>query len=155
MARKRKSSKKRRVGSTRRRRRMGAVHPAIADAGMMLAGAGIGAVTAVFANQAIKTSFTTAPEYIGGAVCAATGALLPMFVKPSPFVLGAAAGLAGTGIVFVANSTFISLPGISGMPAPTPGYINQTIGMYPKGLKMMGGNLSGNSSKTIGKIINR
>jgi hypothetical protein len=133
---------------------MGAVHPAIADAGMMLAGAGLGAIAATFANQAIKTSFTTAPEYVGGLVPAIAGAALPMFVKPSPFVLGAAAGMAGTGLVFVMNGTFLSLPGISGMPTPLPGYINKTIGNYPS-VPRIGGNLSGNGSKTMGKIINR
>jgi hypothetical protein len=153
MATKKRKSKKRRVGSHRRRRRMGAVHPAIADAGMMLAGAGLGALSAVFINQAVKTSFTTAPGYVGGLVPAVMGAALPMFVKPSPFVLGAAAGAAGAGIIFIANETFISLPGISGVPA-MPGYINKTIGVYPNAPRI-GGSFSGNASKTIGKIINR
>jgi hypothetical protein len=150
---KRKSKKK---GSTRRRRVSG-VHPAMKMALEAVAGAAGGAIVATFANQAIKTSFTAAPAWAGGALCLVAGAALPLFVgrKESPIVNGAAAGLAAMGAVFMMNETFISLPGISGvpgvaMPGQKPGYINQTVGKMPRGRV---GNLSGAGSAIVGAIL--
>lgn len=140
-----------------RRRRMGALHPALKQTGMMLLGAGVGAIAGAFMNQAVKTSFTTAPGYIGGAVCVAAGAGIIMFAPPSPLMTGIAAGLMGIGAVFATNETFLSLPGISGFPmeAGGPGYMQRTVGSYkgvPRRNISGGGNLSGNGQHVIAGI---
>lgn len=144
----------------RRRRKVGAVHPAIMQTLEMAGGAAVGAIAGVFINQAIKSSFTSAPSWTGGAVCAAGGASLPLFIKPSPMVTGAAAGLAGVGVMFMLNETFLSLPGISGIPMPTggmrPGYINQTVGRTQRMVQRVPtnriGNLSGKNNMAIGSL---
>jgi hypothetical protein len=127
-------------------------------------GAALGAVAGAFVNQAIKTSFTGAPAWTGGAVCLAAGAVTPFFVKPTALIAGIAAGLAGIGGVFMLNESFISLPGISGMPMPDyararprPGYVNQAVagnrpGVFIPGRRTMG-NLSGNKTLAIGRVF--
>lgn len=151
---------KKKKGTSHRRRKVSGVHPIIAQTGMMLAGAALGGLAGVFGNQAIKSSFTTAPTWVGGAVVAAIGGGLPLFVKPSPFIMGVSGGMMATGAVFAVNETFISLPGIAGIPAnmmPTQGqgYLNKTVGgnyrNIPNGLI---GNLSGNMSRTVAGILN-
>lgn len=142
---------------THRRRRVGAVHPAIMQAGEMLLGAGIGAVAAVFANQAIKTSFATAPAWLGGGLCAGAGAALPLFVKPTPLITGLAGGMIGMGVVFATNETFISLPGIAGvptgLPGAAPGYMTRTVGNYAGVPPNRIGNMSGAEASVIGAIF--
>lgn len=119
---------------------MGAVHPALRQTGEMVIGAFAGAALATFAKQAIVTSFPTMPTWAGGAVPAVAGAGILMFVKPSPLITGAAIGMAGMGGVFMLNETFLSLPGISGMPtgvtnaAPGPGYISKAVNGYMRNL---------------------
>jgi len=160
-----KRKKAKRKSGGHRRRRVGAVHPAIMQTIEAAGGAALGAVAGVFVNQAIKTSFTTAPMWTGGAVCLAAGASIPLFVKPNPLIMGVSAGLAGIGGVFMLNESFLSLPGISGMPMPAyarttprPGYVNQSVagparpGTFIPGRKTMG-NLSGNRTLAIGKIF--
>jgi hypothetical protein len=110
--------KKKKSGSHHRRRRVSGVHPAMMTTIEAAGGAALGAVAGAFVNQAIKTSFTGAPAWTGGAVCLAAGAVTPFFVKPTALIAGIAAGLAGIGGVFMLNESFISLPGISGMPMP-------------------------------------
>jgi hypothetical protein len=155
-----KTKKKKKGTSHRRKKRMSGVHPIIAQTGMMLAGAALGGLAGVFGNQAIKSSFTTAPTWVGGAVVAAIGGGLPLFVKPSPFIMGVSGGMMATGAVFAVNETFISLPGIAGIPANmlpssnNPGFLTKTVGNYrnvPQGLI---GNLSGNLQATVGGILN-
>lgn len=151
--------KRKKTTHRRRRARVSGVHPAIMQTAVMLAGAAAGAVTGVFAYQALKTSVTSAPPVALGLGIAAAGAAIPLFVKPSPFVMGASAGLAGIGAVFAVNEAGLSLPGISGTPMPNPngpGYVNRTVGYlnanrYPA--RMIGGNLSGNGSRTVGRIF--
>lgn len=169
MARKKRSKKRK---GTHRRRRVGAIHPAIKQTFEMVAGAALGAGGAVMINQFIKSSFTGMPGWLGGAAGVAVGGGLPMFLKPSPLVTGVAAGLAGMGAIFAVNETFLSLPGISGVPMMAtparPGYINQTVGrvqryLGPKQSSHMGnmsgnrrlavGNLSGKSHMAIGSIF--
>lgn len=153
--------KKSRKTGRRTRRRMSGVHPVIMQTLEVVGGAGLGAIAGVFINQAIKSSFATAPAWSGAAVNVALGAAMPLFVKPTPFVMGAAAGLAGTGVMFGLNETFISLPGISGLPGgspagnPRPGYINTTVGRRPTRAMPPGGrvgNLSGNTM-AIGSLF--
>lgn len=146
--------KKKKTHHRRRGRRVSGVHPAIMQTGIMLAGAGAGALTGVFAYQALKTSVTSAPAVALGLGIAAAGAAIPLFVKPSPFVMGAAAGMAGMGLVFTINEAGLSLPGISGVGT---GYVTKTVGYlnqnkYPPRMIGGAGNLSGNGSRTIGKI---
>jgi hypothetical protein len=135
-----------------RRRKVGAIHPVMKTALEAVGGAVAGGVLATFANQAIKTSFPSMPSWIGGGVCVAAGAALPFFVKGSPLALGFGAGLAGTGAVFAVNETFLSLPGVSGVPIMpgNPGYINQTVGRVPP---RRVGNLSGNRQAVIAGIF--
>lgn len=157
----RKHKKKKGGTSHRRRRSVGAVHPAIMQTGIMLAGAGVGAIAGVFAYQALKTSVTSAPPVALAGGIAIVGGLIPLFVKPSPFVMGAAAGMAGTGIVFAVNEAGLSLPGISGtpmgVPSARPGYVNTTVGYidrgYPPRTVGGGGNLSGNLQSVVAGIL--
>lgn len=154
---KHKKTKKRRHPSHGRRHRVGALHPALAQTGMMLLGAGVGAIAGSFVNQAVKTSFTTAPSYLGGGACVAIGAATVMFAPPTPLITGIGAGLMGVGAVFATNETFLSLPGISGMPLDMmnpggPGYMQRTVGSYkgiPRARIGTGGNLSGNNQHVI------
>lgn len=154
MAKKKKTKK----GTVRRHRRhrMGAVHPALKQTGMLLLGAGIGAIGGAFVNQAVKTSFTTAPAYIGGGACVAIGAGTIMFAPPTPLVTGIGAGLMGVGAVFATNETFLSLPGIAGMPSDQmnmgPGYLNRTVAGYRGIPKNRIGNFSGNGQHVIAGI---
>lgn len=120
----------------------------------MLAGAGLGAIAGVFVNQAATTAVPSVPKVAVGVGIMGVGALIPMFVKPSPFVLGAAAGMAGAGAIFAANEAGLSLPGISGMGT---GYVTSTVGYlnqnkYPPRMIGGAGNLSGNGSRTVGRI---
>lgn len=154
------TKKKRKKGTGRRRsrRRMSGIHPALKQTGMMLLGAGLGAIGGAFVNQAVKTSFTTMPAYIGGAAAVAGGVAALMFIPPSPLVTGVACGLMGAGAIFATNETFLSLPGISGMPmgltnANGGGYVRQTVGGYRNiPPNRIGGNLSGNGSRVIGNV---
>lgn len=156
---------KRKKGAKRkthhRRRRMSGVHPVLMETGELLLGAGVGAVAAVFVNQAVKTSFKTVPMWVGGGACVAIGAGIPLFVKSTPklppFIMGAAGGMIGMGAVFITNETFLSLPGIAGVPMgftnATPGYINQTVGNYRGVPPNRIGNMSGADASVIGAIF--
>lgn len=150
--------KKKKKGTThRRKRRVSGVHPALMATGELILGAGLGAIAATFINQAIKTSFTTAPGYTGGAVCIAGGAAVPLLTKPNNIVNGVSAGLIGMGAVFTFNETFLSLPGISGMPTglpnAAPGYLNKAVGSYRGYPPNRVGNFSGNSSSVVAGIM--
>jgi hypothetical protein len=150
--------KRKKVGSTRRRRRVGAKPGLLMEAGMTFLGAGIGAVAEVFINQAVKTSFTSMPTYTGGFVGIAAGAGGLAFGGDSPFVKGAAIGMMAMGGVFVVNETFLSLPGISGIPQGVPNaraipgnYISNAVNGYRGMTRNPGmGNMSGDNGKTVG-----
>lgn len=148
MARRKKTKKSHR----RKGRRVSGVHPAIMQTGMMMLGAGLGAGAAVMAYQALKTSVTSAPPVVLAGSIAVVGGAIPLFVKPSPFVMGAAAGMAGMGFVFAANEAGLSLPGISGMMGT--GFTNQVVG-YPNGSfpKRSIGNMSGNKQGVVAGIF--
>lgn len=150
----------RKKGSTHRRRRarMHGVSPALAQTGMLLLGAAAGGILGTFVNQAVKGAFTSLPPAAIGIGMAAIGGILPMFVKPSPLVMGAAAGFAAVGIVFAANESFISLPGIAGVPMglpnARPGYMNKAVGYAPGLLQQRQmGSFSGNTRKAVAGIL--
>lgn len=151
--------KKKKVGA-RRRRRMGAKPGLLMEAGMTFLGAGIGAVAGVFINQAVKTSFTTMPSYTGGAVNVLAGFGGLAFGGDSAFVRGAAVGLMGIGAVLVTNETFLSLPGISGIPMGVPNaraipgnYLSSSVAGYRGINRNPGmGNMSGNGSRAVGAM---
>jgi hypothetical protein len=149
MSRKKKGSKK-----THRRRRVSGVHPLLKNSLMAVAGAVAGGVAGVFVNQTVKTSFATMPAYTGGALCVLAAGAVLAFAKPSPLITGAAAGLAAAGGIFAVNETFLSLPGISGVPGmPIPGRtngLNMTVGRMPR---RVGGTFSGNGSATVAGIM--
>ena len=149
----RKTKKRKHHGRRRRGHRMHGVHPALAQTAAMILGAGVGAIAGAFANQSIKTSFTTAPAYVGGAVDVAAGAAIVAFAPPSPFMTGLGAGLMGIGAVFATNETFLSLPGISGMPFGVPnagpGYLNRTVADYRGIPANRVGNLSGSNGQVV------
>lgn len=153
-----KRKKKKGTRSHRRRHRVSGIHPGLAQAGMMVAGAGVGAIAEVFINQAIKTSFPTMPGWIGGGAGVAGGAALILFAPESPFVTGAAAGMAAAGAIFATNETFISLPGISGIPKGVPnampgqGFLSKSVGTYKGIPQNFIGNLSGPNGKVVGQI---
>jgi hypothetical protein len=149
------SKKKKKVSGTRRRRRMSGTNPLLMEVGMTFLGAGVGAIAEVFINQAMKTSFTTMPTYIGGAVGVAGGAAGLVFGGKSPFIKGASIGLMGMGTVLVVNETFLSLPGISGVPQGVPmargipgNYISNAVGY--RGIHTQMGNMSGGNGKPVG-----
>ncbi len=153
--------KKRKSG--RRRRRVSGIHPGLKQTGMMVLGAGIGGIAGVFVNQAVKSSFTSMPTWIGGGANVAAGAALALFGPPSPLISGIATGLMASGAIFATNETFLSLPGISGVPAnsglmsarPTNsgnGFLNTTVGNYAGIPQNFVGNLSGEGTSVIGAI---
>jgi hypothetical protein len=154
-----KAKKKRKVSGVRRRRsrRMSGTTK-LMDAGMKLLGAGIGAAAGVFINQAVKTSFTTMPTYTGGFVDIAAGVGGIAFGGGSPFVEGAAIGMMGMGAVFVVNETFLSLPGISGIPQGVPNaraipgnYLSNAVAGYRGMDRNPGmGNMSGANGRAVG-----
>lgn len=113
---------------------MGAVHPKLMQALEFLGGAGIGAAAAAFGKQAISSAFKTAPLWVAGAVEVGAAGAAVLMMPQTPFVMGLEAGFGGMGVAFVLNETFISLPGISGMPQglpnATPGYISNTVAGY-------------------------
>jgi hypothetical protein len=149
----------------RRPRRMGAVHPALMQSLEMIGGAAVGGIAAAFINQAVKSSFATAPMWVGGGVCVVAGAAIPMLSKPSPLLTGIAGGMAGMGTVFIMNETFLSIPGISGMPTGVPsampqgpGYISQKVGYRNPPPSRLGrgygmGALQGGGAGVVGSII--
>lgn len=149
--------KKKRVSGVRRRRRVSGMSPVLADVGMKLLGAGLGAGAAIVANQFVKSSFTSMPAYLGGAAGIVLGVGGLVFGGKSSFVDGASVGAIGMGAVFVVNETFLSLPGISGIPMgvpnarPIPGnYISNSVAGY-RGFNMNPGvgNLSGGSGRSV------
>ncbi len=119
-----------------------------------IGGAGLGAAGAAFANQALKTAFPKAPLWVAGAVEAAAAGAAAVMMQQSPFMMGVEAGFGGMGIAFALNETFISLPGISGLPpgipGPTPGYINRTVnGYYRNTPPRTLGNFSGGGAHAV------
>lgn len=134
---------------------MGAVkvHPALMQTLTFIGGAGIGAAGAAFANQALKTAFPKAPLWVAGVVEAGAAGAAAVMMEQTPFMMGLEAGFGGMGIAFALNETFISLPGISGIPqnaANTPGYISKTVNGYyrttpPRTL----GNFSGGNAHAV------
>lgn len=153
-----KRKKKKKISGVRRRRRVSGTKGLLMDVGMKVLGAGVGAAAATFGNQAIKSSFTTAPAYIGGLAGVVAGVGGIVFGGNSPFVQGAAIGMMGMGAVFMVNETVLSLPGISGIPQgvpnarPIPGnYISNSVAGY-RGIPINPGvgNLSGANGKAVG-----
>jgi hypothetical protein len=151
-----KRKKRKKVSGTRRRRRVSGVNPLLAEVGMTFLGAGAGAFVEVFANQAIKTSFPSMPTYTGGAVGVGAGALGLVFGGKSPFIRGASIGMMSMGTAFVVNETFLSLPGISGLPQGVPNaraipgnYLSTAVAGY-RGINPKMGNLSGANGKAVG-----
>jgi len=147
MARRKKAKKSHR----RRGRRVSGVHPAIMQTGVMMLGAGLGAGAAVMAYQALKTSVTSVPPVALAGGIAAAGGALPLFLKPSPMVMGAAAGMAGMALVFACNEAGLSLPGISGMPGT--GFVNKVVGYPGNYPKRSIGNMSGNKQGVVAGIF--
>jgi hypothetical protein len=152
----RRGKKKKKVGA-RRRRRISGTNPLLMEVGMTLLGAGVGGVAAVFINQAVKTSFTTMPTYTGGAVCVAGGAGGMVFGGKNPFIKGASVGMMAMGSALVVNETFLSLPGISGIPQGVPNaraipgnYLSNSVAGYRGINRNPGmGNFSGNNGKAV------
>ena len=150
-----KRKKKKGTRSHRRRHRVSGIHPGLAQAGMMVAGAGVGAIAEVFINQAIKSSFPTMPGWIGGGAGVGAGGALILFAPESPFITGVAVGLAGAGAIFATNETFLSLPGISGIPKGVPnampggGFLSKSVGNYKGVPQNFIGNMSGDNGKSI------
>ena len=99
----------------RRHHRIGAMKGAGAILSKV-AGIAVGAVGAAFINGAVKKSFTTLPQWAGGAVGVAAGVAIPKFAR-SPFVADISAGMVAAGSLFIINETFLSLPGIAGIGA--------------------------------------
>jgi len=133
MAKKRKGKKK-----SHRRRRVGAVHPALMQMATHAGGIIAGGVAAAFVNSAVKKSMATAPAFTGGAIAVVAGMALPMFVKGNQFVASMSDGLIAAGGLFVLNETFLSIPGISGLPVmpgmtnARPGYLTKAVGRMPR-----------------------
>ena len=135
---------------------MGAVkvHPALMHTITFMAGAGLGAAGAAFAKQAITSAFSKAPLWVAGVVEAAAAGAAAMMTQQTPFMMGVEAGFGGTGLAFALNETFISLPGISGMPQgvpnATPGYISKTVnGYYRNTPPRTLGNFSGGGAHAV------
>lgn len=143
MAKKRKGKRK-----SHRRRRVGAVHPGIMNLVTNAAGIVVGAVGAAFVNSAIKKSMATAPAFTGGGIAVAAGAALPYFVRGNTFVQSVGNGMIAAGGLFALNETFLSVPGISGLPSMPglnnsgPGFIRKTVGR------------AGNRTRQMGKLDN-
>jgi hypothetical protein len=135
---------------------MGAVkvHPALMHTVYFMAGAGVGAAGSAFANQALKTAFPTAPLWVAGLVEAGAAGAAAVMTEQTPFMMGLEAGFGGMGIAFALNETFISLPGISGMPQgvpnATPGYISRAVnGYYRNTPPRTLGNFSGSNAHAV------
>ena len=150
---KRRSKKK----GSHRRRRIGGVRSGmmglVTKAGAVVAGA----AGAAFVNAAVKKSLSTAPAFTGGALAVAAGIMLPKFVK-SPIMESVGAGMIAAGGLFILNETFLSIPGISGipvMPGAPAGFVRNTVGMANTTYKQGGrSRLNGlDSLKTVGAII--
>lgn len=147
--------KKKKKVSGRRRRRMSGTNPVLMDVGMKFLGAGVGAVAEIFANQAIKTSFTTMPTYTGGAIGVLAGVGGLVFGGKGAFIQGASIGMMAMGTALVVNETFLSLPGISGVPQGVPNarsipgnYISNAVGY--RGISPKMGNMSGGNGSAVG-----
>jgi hypothetical protein len=107
-------------------------------------GIAAGAVAGAFANSAIKSMVpSTLPAWIAPVGVGALGVLLPKFLK-GPIGVSVGAGLVASGALFALNESFLSLPGISGVPymagpvyrntpklqnsVGAPGYVDNPIG---------------------------
>ena len=98
-----------------RRRRMGAAGGMGAVLQKTL-GLIAGGAAGFFANQALKTAFTSLPAFAPGVAIAAGGVVLSKTMgKKSPMIDAAADGLIVAGGLITLNETVISLPGISGV----------------------------------------
>ena len=56
------------------------------------------------------------PAWTPAAALIAAGIGIPMVAKNNAMAAGIASGLAAAGFLFLLNETFLSLPGISGLP---------------------------------------
>lgn len=130
------------------------MHPGVMAMATKAGGIIAGGVAAAFVNSAIKKSMATAPAFTGGAIAVAAGMALPMFVKGNAFVESMSDGLIAAGGLFVLNETFLSIPGISGLPVmpgmtnARPGYLTKAVGRTP--MRRRVGSLD--SLKVIGQL---
>jgi len=107
-------------------------------------GIAAGAVAGAFANSAIKSMVpSTLPAWIAPVAVGAAGVMLPKFIK-GPIGVSVGAGLVASGALFALNESFLSLPGIAGVPymagpvyrsttklqnsVGAPGYVDNPIG---------------------------
>jgi len=142
------AKKRKKKASHRRRRKVGAIHPAIMQIATKAAGVVVGAVGASFVNSGIKKLIPKAPAFTGGALAAVAGIGVPYFVK-GPFFEGVGNGMVAAGGLFVLNETFLSIPGVSGLPMmPGKGFVNQTVGRSP--MRRVNGL---DNLKTVGALI--
>lgn len=158
-----KKAKKKKV-IHRRKSRVKGMSDKLTRVGMMFLGGIAGGGVETFINQAVKTALPTAPTWMGGAAGVAGGVATLLFAPEEPFFDGAAIGLITMGGVFALNETFLSLPGISGIPKGVPnavpgqrpgylkhavnGSLKDSVGSY-NGIPKMG-NLS--NADTVGAV---
>ncbi len=118
-------------------------------AGAIVAGAALG----FFANAALKKSLPASiPPWIPGAGIVGAGVLLPKFVK-SPLALDASFGMIAAGGLILANETFLSIPGISGLPSNAGGVLNRkTVGSGYMRKAVGAGAGPGFMNKTVGSM---
>lgn len=125
---------------------------------MFVGGAGAGVLLATFARQAANSAFTTMPPWAAGAAEAALAVGMVIMLEQTPLVMGFEAGFGGMGIGFAANDSFISLPGISGMPtglpSAGPGYMSRSVNGYKGIPRNMVGNFSGGGAHSVNGLYN-
>jgi hypothetical protein len=107
----RKRTKKK--GTHRRRHRVGAASGLMkvaTEAAALVAGG----LAGMFANQALKTAFTSLPLWAPGAAILAGGVVVKKMAKSNDMMASLGDGLVVSGGLITLNETFLSVPGVSG-----------------------------------------
>lgn len=133
---------------SRRRRRVGAVgmSSALTKVGGLAAGAAGGAFLSSVIKKALGTT-TTIPKQVPSAAVIAAGIFLPKFLK-GPMGENIGAGMIAIGSAQLVSS-FIALPGISGIGYRAVPKIQQTVGAPGFANKVINGTVD---PRTVGAL---
>src|SRR5208282_3972974 len=143
---KKKTKKK---GTHRRRHRVGAASglmKVVTEAAATVAGA----VAGFFANQALKTAFTSLPTWVPGAAIAGGGIVVKKMAKSNLMMSAAGDGLVASGGLILLNETFLSVPGVSGANIGFVTNYDRSLKMKPSIQRQVGA--PGFMDKAIGTV---
>lgn len=144
-----KTKKKKSTQRHRRRHRVGAatgIMKVVTESAAMIAGG----LAGFFANQALKTAFTSLPLWAPGAVVAGGGIAVKKMAKSNDMLASVGDGLVVSGGLILLNETFLSVPGVSGANIGFVTNYDRSMKMKPSIQRQVGA--PGFMDKSIGTV---